>query len=799
LEWSAIQTVFERAISDVLLLLDCCGAASAAPIAGRAITETIAACGWEAIAPVPGRWSFTGALIEVLDEWIDHSFSVAMLHSQVLSVLKHPQPERRGNKKRKVECRRTPVYIHTSAEPGIPSINLSRLRIKELPDDKPTIGTPVASDKQVSVETENSRSNPDTYTLNNLTSSEPTGNLKVPHVLISLALCEDQELELKACSEWLAAFPALAKYATVKGLYRSHSTLVIASVPVVIWDLLPENRACSFIGYITSDNLLDLKETSKETKTAAYSQIIEADGHKRAGKYATMITPSQTPLIPRLEVPISGPVEIDSSNIMEVEPSRSTNASIPPSSWGYNFPEPILGPLDLPTDEIKSQLGMRSQSHSDRQSNTESFPGGLDKSLPTTCTSCLTQSTPLWHQNLDGQSFCDECGRYLMRHGVPRPLSLNTYDIKERKEQEVRNGLDPERRKSLSDVMLPNFKVQKEATRLRFKNKEVEEWRSRAGDDTDDDETPNQSMFTFNSSSSTRRTTAASENPGSIVPNVFAAAHWIPSEGASIEPVSDSESIRENQIKDDQVYYNPRATEMSIDDQALMQKSRHWIDGPEYPYITATHNQAQTANESAKRWNDAADTTSVLSRTASWGTTRRSEPDIDERVCDNGGSFLKLFSLRIHESERRSAAVSIFNKLGNVIRRKTDKNLKRIRDHDPLVESASRLPVSPPTTTLAFEVSAMTNARSGSNLRHGLQTTTPQAPMNIWTAPETGKIDSSRNDFFGVSSTPPRSSEFSEDFRCSTAPTNYSRNEDQEYDDLNDVFMQDSEQTPKPY
>jgi hypothetical protein len=781
-----------------LLLLDCCGAASAAPIAGRAITETIAACGWEAIAPVPGRWSFTGALIEVLDEWIDHSFSVAMLHSQVLSVLKHPQPERRGNKKRKAECRRTPVYIHTSAEPGIPSINLSRLRINELPGDKPTIGTQAASDEQVSVETKNHRSNPDMYTLNDLTSSEPTGDLKVPHVLISLALCQDQELELKACTEWLAAFPALAKYAAVKGVYRSHSTLVIASVPVVIWDLLPENRACSFIGYITSDNLLGLKETSKETKITTYSQIIGADGHKIAGKYATIMTPSQTPLIPTPEVSISRLVEIDPSNITEVEPSRSTNAPVLPSSWGYNFSEPNFGPLDIPPDEIKSQLGMRSQSHPDGQSNTESFSGGLDKSLPTTCTNCSTQSTPFWHQNLDGQSFCHECGRYLMRHGVPRPLSLNTYDIKERKEQEVRTGLDPERRKSLSDARLPNLKEQEEATRLRFKNKEVEEWRSQAGDDTDaDDETPNQSMFTFNSSSSTRRTTAASENPGDVVPNVFAADYWIQSGGESIKPVSDSESIRENQIKDDQVYYNPRATEMSIDDQALMQKSRHWIDGPEYPHITATHNQAQTANESAMRWNKAADTYSILSRTASWGTRRRSEPDIDEIVCDNGGSFLKLFSPRIHESERRSPAVSLFNKLGNVIRRKTDKNLKRIRDHDPLLESASRLPVSPPTTTLAFEV--MTNARSGSNLRHGLQTAIPKAPMNIWTAPQTGKIDSSRNDFFGVSSTPPRSSEFSDDFRCSTAPTDYSRNEDQAYDDPNDVFMQDSEHTPKPY
>jgi hypothetical protein len=224
-------------------------------------------------------------LIEVLDEWIDHSFSVAMLHSEVLSVLKHEQPERRGQKKRKVECRRTPVYILTSAEPGTPSINFSRLRSKELPGDKPKVGVEVGSYGQDPFEAENPQNNPDTYGLDKLMSSESTGDLRIPHVLISLALCEDQELELKACSEWLAAFLALAKYATVKGVYRSHSTLIIASVPVVIWDLLPENRACSFIGYVTSDNLLDLRQTRNGPTIAAYSQAVDADDDSKAENY----------------------------------------------------------------------------------------------------------------------------------------------------------------------------------------------------------------------------------------------------------------------------------------------------------------------------------------------------------------------------------------------------------------------------------------------------------------------------------------------------------------------------------
>lgn len=48
----AIQTIFEQAKSDVLLLLDCCAAASGTPADGHctSLTETIADCGFETVS-----------------------------------------------------------------------------------------------------------------------------------------------------------------------------------------------------------------------------------------------------------------------------------------------------------------------------------------------------------------------------------------------------------------------------------------------------------------------------------------------------------------------------------------------------------------------------------------------------------------------------------------------------------------------------------------------------------------------------------------------------------------------------
>jgi hypothetical protein len=86
-----------------------------------------------------------------------------------------------------------------------------------------------------------------------LISKEP--NEDTPHVMISLALEEDQRLDINAWEQWISAFPAMAKYVKVQGVFKSHSTLLLVSMPVMIWDLLPEDPATSFVAFIRSNNL----------------------------------------------------------------------------------------------------------------------------------------------------------------------------------------------------------------------------------------------------------------------------------------------------------------------------------------------------------------------------------------------------------------------------------------------------------------------------------------------------------------------------------------------------------------
>ncbi|KAG4431285.1 hypothetical protein IFR05_013229 [Cadophora sp. M221] len=269
LQWYTIQTIFEQAEPDVLLLLDCCAAASSAPADGQcnSVTETIAACGFETWAPQPGRHSFTNTLIAVLDDWQDRaSFTAAMLHCEILNRLRHEKPERRRNIKN-FECRRTPIHILSTIDTRAGSIEICRRKDSEYVSvnaskkgKEPEIVDAVSVmdiDSTGPIATKSSEELEDLYIPDSMNKIFDTGETALPQVLISLALEEEQLLDLDLCRKWLQQFPALAKHAKIQVVYKSNSTLMAPSIPVLIWDWLPDDMACPFIAYVHLSNLLN--------------------------------------------------------------------------------------------------------------------------------------------------------------------------------------------------------------------------------------------------------------------------------------------------------------------------------------------------------------------------------------------------------------------------------------------------------------------------------------------------------------------------------------------------------------
>lgn len=301
LPWHAIQPHFEQADCDVLLLLDCCAAASGAPTNSESasVTETIAACGFETWAPRPGRHSFTNTLIAVLEDWKGRTaFTAAMLHCEILQRLRHERPERYRNTD-KFEYRKSPIHVLSTNDRHARSIELSPREIPshgpndviasnipsargssvskcagdaELDSNGPPVGALISEDANLTHQTG------ELYDMDSLANILDNGDTALPHVLITLALEEepDSTLDLEQWKRWFQQFPALAKHVKVQGVYKGNSTFMILSVPVVVWDWIPEDPACVFIGYVYSDNLL---AQTASAPTAA-DRYVESMGNK---------------------------------------------------------------------------------------------------------------------------------------------------------------------------------------------------------------------------------------------------------------------------------------------------------------------------------------------------------------------------------------------------------------------------------------------------------------------------------------------------------------------------------------
>ncbi|KAH6672111.1 hypothetical protein B0J14DRAFT_86694 [Halenospora varia] len=258
INWTAIQTLFEETKSDVLFLLDSCATPGVNPGGGQGIMETIAASGGEEDPSGSGGHLFTHALISVLEDWITRpSFTAAMLHSEILSAIKHERPERRKWKDlQRMQDRRTPIYILNSNDPNTMSIELATRRIvngrASANFSRPAMPLSPLSPPLASAVF----SKFDIYNPSNLIKTLKNGDLQIPHVLISVALDEDSTPDVEAWYRSMRQIPALAKYGVVEGVYKSHSTVLLISIPLLIWDMLPDDLAISFVAYVQSRNLL---------------------------------------------------------------------------------------------------------------------------------------------------------------------------------------------------------------------------------------------------------------------------------------------------------------------------------------------------------------------------------------------------------------------------------------------------------------------------------------------------------------------------------------------------------------
>ncbi|KAG8530647.1 uncharacterized protein KY384_004002 [Bacidia gigantensis] len=223
IEWFSIQPILEHAASDILILLDCCFAASAGLTSINGSVEVLAACGREVGTVGISGWSFTSRLTEVLYKKRLQRFTVAQLHSDLMGYRAVS-----GEKK----LLRTPVHGIMSNKDKA-SVRISSLKTDSDIEDLEELNLTTLEDS-VSVKNSSSR------------------------VLISVSI--EGDLDQVAWRDWLLSqLPSgISGLSLVRpeGIWRSHSSLGLFSLPIALWDLLANKPAYAFVGYVTTPNII---------------------------------------------------------------------------------------------------------------------------------------------------------------------------------------------------------------------------------------------------------------------------------------------------------------------------------------------------------------------------------------------------------------------------------------------------------------------------------------------------------------------------------------------------------------
>lgn len=267
----------------------------------------------------------------------------------------------------------------------------------------------------------------------------------------------------------------------------------------------------------------------------------------------------------------------------------------------------------------------------------------------------------------------------------------NQLPARDSDEAPERTGLDPEQRKPLADVEIRNFKDQAEQERLTLGNQRVDEWVSFSATAIESvskasgGESHLASGLPVGGQRGRAKTVGTAPDfhrveyePAYFIKNVFDSETTRDvEEVADIDPVSDSESIRANQIKDGQIYYNSKGGEITDADLHLMQESRHWNDAPVLPHRTNTPTQPPTAADAMMKFNELSDNLSMFSRSATWGTRRRSEPSLTDIESIKDGNFLKRLSLGKGKERLSGRFRGSIDQIANIMKRHNSNKLKR--------------------------------------------------------------------------------------------------------------------------
>lgn len=422
----------------------------------------------------------------------------------------------------------------------------------------------------------------------------------------------------------------------------------------------------------------------------------------------------------------AGNLEVDDSVIPSIEapadspaPSHNENASSPPQSYNQQHDSPAFASSHMaptvpprspmrartPQISVSTDMGYPQSAH---DIEAHSFQLGRQDSTPINATSSPSIAVGMWnsetmqeiHTPMHVVAHPHDNEYFSPQHSPPAALPTMDNNLIDGHagpswgdDGSGRQGINPDRR---SQDEAPNFRDQEKAAENNRRLSIVQGWMARE-DEThfpvDTSVGVDEGLRTF---AQGRRGSNTANSPRSSSDNTSPRGSRDP-ENQLIEtpddidighlrplPAAAEATATVNQVKEGQVYINPNASAIDTRDMKLLTLGTGMLrlenDAPVSQAIVTADHGGMTSNFAMEQYRKAADNFSMLSRRATWGTTRRmSDADIEGGRREN---LLKRLSIK-KEAEGGEKKPGLFNRAVALARKtsqsSTANKLKRNR------------------------------------------------------------------------------------------------------------------------
>jgi hypothetical protein len=259
------------------MLLDCCAASGSIRSPGQGMVQVLAASDFENTTPLAGPETFTAQLVSELSSALlrspPRSIPVIELHGRLINRMKRrvlDDSSRRWISPQHffIAQRRTWRSIALGPWKPVPVRPVQEVLANSSNPLLVQSSTDSASSSQSGGDSNMSSCATSISEFSELWPDITFQNDKVL-LAINLSRTISPNLVRQDWEEWLRQIPTAVDYMNIEAIYRSQSTLLIVSMSVAAWDLLPDHPATSFIGFISSSNLKEdiLPTTMQENET----------------------------------------------------------------------------------------------------------------------------------------------------------------------------------------------------------------------------------------------------------------------------------------------------------------------------------------------------------------------------------------------------------------------------------------------------------------------------------------------------------------------------------------------------